>query len=224
MQQTHITYKQAFSSDKPSKVDIANSQYDEKRIVRGLRNQESEIIDWIYKRYLPLIKKLIIQRGGTSAEAADIFQEAITAVYINILKGKYKDQNKFSAYLRQVSLNMWNGQLRRKSRLPLKTSCYPQNDIMDHMFAYAEKAHLEELEANIRSAKLAELACTCLDQMKPNAQKLMRSYYFEGKKLKDLASQFGWTEGYIKQKIRRCRQKLEHLMMNSSVYKELMEE
>ncbi len=219
--QTHILSRR--TSERTSDTSRVSPTYSEAEIVQGIKAQSTSVLSWIYKRYFPVVKGLILQRGGSSAEAQDIFQEAITAVYINILKDKYTTQNKFGAYLRQVSMNMWNGHLRKRSKLPMKTFCDPQDDRLEQLFSFAEKEYLLTMETELRTAKLAEIACECLAKLRPDAQQLMRLYYFERRKLKDLADHFGWTEGYIKQKVRRCRQQLEKLICNHPAYKELFD-
>ena len=60
--------------------------YSEDRILQGIRDHESRILEHVYQVYFPVIESFVIHNQGNSHQAKDVFQEGMIIVY-NKLRG-----------------------------------------------------------------------------------------------------------------------------------------
>jgi RNA polymerase sigma factor (sigma-70 family) len=79
---------------------------DEKKLVDGLLNGDPEIINYIYKRNIPIIRDMTNQFKNIMLEAGDVLQEGMTRALINVRAGKFNKQSSFHTYLYGICKNI----------------------------------------------------------------------------------------------------------------------
>ncbi len=172
-----------------------------------LTNKSGKALDSLYKHF-PMMKKMILQKGGNTHDAEDVFQEALI-----ILIGKIRENNftltaKLSTYLFSVCRFLWNDELKkRKQPVPF-----------DLQIASEEQQELERLIEQESTSKLAEKA---LEALRDRCRELLLLFYEDRLKLKDIAAQMGYSsESTAKNQKYKClegaRNKLKELKQTTS--------
>jgi len=74
-------------------------EYTDSEVIECLRNRQSYVVHWLSDRYMPMIRLMIYQMGGSAEDASDIFQDGLI-----IMLEKLDDKNfvltcKFKTFL-----------------------------------------------------------------------------------------------------------------------------
>jgi RNA polymerase sigma factor (sigma-70 family) len=92
------------------------SIYSDIAIIEGLRRQDEKILKWLYKFYLPLIKKHIQNNSGNDEDAMDVFQDTIIILYKHIQDDSFELTTDLKGFFFGIARNIWHEQLRRIGR------------------------------------------------------------------------------------------------------------
>lgn len=100
----------------------------------------------MYRRYFPMVKKLIVWNGGSVNDAADLFQDALIVIYLMAKKPDFKLTSQFSSLLYGVCVmllrNRWLLKHRGKEiSIPPEHVCF-LSDLPDIDFAEIERQNL----------------------------------------------------------------------------------
>jgi RNA polymerase sigma factor (sigma-70 family) len=85
---------------------VLNENQDEKKLVDGLRKGDPRIINYIYKRNMPVIRNMANQFTNIMLEAEDLMQEGITRTLMNVRAGKFNGQSSIHTYLYGICRNI----------------------------------------------------------------------------------------------------------------------
>jgi RNA polymerase sigma factor (sigma-70 family) len=85
---------------------VLNKDPDEKKLVDGLLNGDPKIINYIYRRNMPVIMDMKHQYPNMILEADDVLQEGMTRALINVRAGKFNKQSSFHTYLYGICKNI----------------------------------------------------------------------------------------------------------------------
>ncbi|MEO1030123.1 MAG: sigma-70 family RNA polymerase sigma factor [Bacteroidota bacterium] len=155
------------------------------------KGKREEAFKALYKLY-PRIEKLVLSKGGTKADASDVFQEALIILYRNLQKSDFKLTSSFYTYLYSVSRFIWKDAQKQFSKQELHNLESEQVSILD--------AVLEEQKYRLAEHAFRELGERC--------QQLLRWFYIKKKTFKAIAElmQFKSEKGAKNQKY-KCLQK-----------------
>jgi RNA polymerase sigma factor (sigma-70 family) len=92
------------------------TQSPENNLINGFLENNSLILIKIYEECFPMIEKMVLNSGGISEQAEDIFQDAMIVAYRKIISGKFELRCKFSTYLYAVSKRLWIQEKRKNKR------------------------------------------------------------------------------------------------------------
>lgn len=167
------------------------------QLIDGLLQQEDAVINYLYEEVGPKVKQIIINAGGSSEEADDIFQEGIISCYVNIKTGKYQSlsSSKFTTYLTQVCKYKWYDVLKsaNKSR---KTSEMPD---------LPEDSGIEDaLMDGERYAILHQL----IDDLGQQCKDILHRFYWLKESIETISKDLKMVAASVKNGKYRCMQKL----------------
>jgi len=94
------------------------STHEDQRYIQALLNNDTRLIQEIYQNNAEQVNRWIQKNNGTTADAKDIFQEALIAVYTKAAQGDFQLTAPFGALLLRICKNKWIDRLRKKSRSP----------------------------------------------------------------------------------------------------------
>jgi RNA polymerase sigma factor (sigma-70 family) len=74
--------------------------FDDENIIEGIKNRDNTVLEFVYKKYFPLMKwKLIYPDSFTEEDAKDIFQDAMIIIYQKIKDDHFALTHSFQTYL-----------------------------------------------------------------------------------------------------------------------------
>jgi len=160
----------------------------EQQLLAALAAGDRTATEGIYKQHYHIINGWLIKNGGSSSDAADIFQESMVVLF-----GKAQDEDfrltcSVGTYLFAISKHLWYKKLQKQSRGPAyldENIGTDENDIGvayedDINVHYEREAHYEQLNA-------------ALDQIGEPCRSLLKAFYHNDKSMQEIAADFGYT-------------------------------
>lgn len=134
------------------------------RYIEALRHNDPRLIREIYAQHAPHARRWVEQRGGTAADAQDVFQEALLAVYDKAADPHFTLTCPLGALLHIICSRKWVDRLRRKNR---ETEVRNQEEIRysqetdDDALSIAEAAIAESEQQQRMAQAFAQLSELC---------------------------------------------------------------
>lgn len=152
----------------------------------------------LYKLF-PRIEKLILSKGGTKADAHDVFQEALIILNRNLEKSDFKLTASFYTYLYSVSRFVWKDTQKQFSKQELHNLENEQVSIFD--------AVIEEKKYQTAEHAFRELGERC--------QQLLQKFYLKKMSFKAIAEVMQFkSEKIAKNQKYKCLQKAKDIYRN----------
>lgn len=182
---------------------------DNKKIIKGILNQDKFILKEIYQVYFPTIKRFVLDNSGSEQDAKDVFQEGIIIIYRKIKEGNLNLISSFKSYIYSVCRFIWIKQLSKNKEDAEKLESYLEYedvpDITD-----------DEYEKN----KQYKLYQKHFKRLEKDCQKLLQ-LFFKKVPLKDIADELGiGSQQYIKRKKYKCKEQLVRYIKSDPSFKE----
>jgi RNA polymerase sigma factor (sigma-70 family) len=174
---------------------MARNIHSDQRYIIGLINNDTTVINEIYKRCAGKIKSWITFNNGNESDAADIFQEALMDVYH---QGKYKSLEltcPFEPYILLICKRKWLNEIKKRSILPVTNNEEDLLHIGEDTFANA--AHLET------QAEQSKIFLKAFEQLGARCQEII-SWSMKGEAQEKVAEALGVTYGYLRKKKSEC--------------------
>ena len=83
----------------------------------ALAKGEHPVLDMMYKDYLPQIISWVSKNKGTPADAKDVFQESILAIYNKATDPDFELTCPLGAFIFRICKNKWINQLRKNNTM-----------------------------------------------------------------------------------------------------------
>jgi len=184
------------------------------KYITALLQNDTVLLDELYRNYSGKIKYMVMQNNGTEADAADVFQEAIVDIYRKAKTG-FTLSCPMEAFLYLICRNRWLNNITRKkyTNVTFADDEGYSNLVSDDSFANAEQILISQNRKNLIENKLAELGESC---------RQLLQYNWGGKKLEEIAELMKTSYAYIRKKKGDCIGKLIELIKSSPDYKLLI--
>ena len=151
-------------------------------LVELLKNNKTDrAFSKLYKGY-PKVEKLVLSKGGTKADAQDVFQEALIVLYRKVTSTNFELTSQLSTYLYSVSRFLWKDELIKSNKLKgteFKIELIPE-----------ELNELEEIVTKENKLKQVEKV---LETISEKCREVLQLFYFKGYKMKEIAKKMGYT-------------------------------
>lgn len=182
----------------------------DQRLIKGIARNDRAVMTEIYERFLGKIIAFVEQNSGSEADARDLFQEALIAIFSKARKGELELSSSFYTYLYAVCRNLWLKKLRKNKGKEVTLD--PELVSSDER---ASELDLDEQDRmRLYRAKFSLLGEDC--------RKLLQ-LFFEGISMSEIAAKLGFaSEGYAKKRKFQCKQKLVTAIQSDPLYKELI--
>jgi RNA polymerase sigma factor (sigma-70 family) len=170
----------------------------DQEIYEGIARKDNRTFLYLYEQYQGRILHMVQQNNGNSADATDLFQEGLIALWTNIQQGKFELTNKakISTYLYALCRNLWISRLRKKKIL-LPVDNNPKLE------AIADE--VDDLET--QNEQISTLR-NHFSQLSEGCRKILQLFYYRKASLKEIAEQLAITEKTAKNNKYRCMQNL----------------
>ncbi|RYE23586.1 MAG: sigma-70 family RNA polymerase sigma factor [Sphingobacteriales bacterium] len=141
----------------------------------------------IYVDNYPIITNWIKTNGGTEADAADIYQEAMIVLYEKSQNEEFRLACKIGTYLFAISKNLWYKKIQKLQRQP---GFLPENAGADEN---ADWAYEDDVKAHQERELHYEQMGSALDQLGEPCRSLLKAFYLQDKNMQEIAADFGYT-------------------------------
>jgi RNA polymerase sigma factor (sigma-70 family) len=162
-------------------------EYTDNEIIECLRNRQSYVVHYLSDRYMPMIKLMVFQKGGSTEDARDIFQDGLIIMLEKLDDKKFALTCKFKTFLYCVCEHLWKTLLEKRqaannylTRTPEPESDLDFTESMDH------KLYEEIFQEVFRT-------------LDPISKKILKLYW-EEKSPQEIADKLGYTNGYVRKK------------------------
>jgi RNA polymerase sigma factor, sigma-70 family len=186
----------------------AQSVHDEK-MLRGLLNSDRQAIMEVYDLALPAVIHWVKENSGTEADARDIFQEAILALFQKLEKGEVRLTCTLKSFLRIICRNLWLARLRNRRKVQVTPLEQIENVELDN-----------DLMQSIAQSERAQLFFHHFDALGDNCRKILQ-WFFDKVPMKTIAERLDSSESYIKKRKFICKEKLVKAIKADAKFDEL---
>ena len=180
----------------------------DQRYIDAIRENSSEMIREIYKKFSGKVIAFIHKNSGDTDEARDIIQETLITIY------QQANNNliltcPFDAYFFLLCKRKWFNKLKEKKGVTITEEAL---SVHDDGLQHVLETELFEAKKDLFEAMFQELGDKC--------QELLR-LSFKLSSLEEVASQLNVTYGYVRKKKSLCMGALTELIHNSPAYQAL---
>lgn len=162
--------------------------YNDQELITGLAKGERKASEYVYRQNFSIVSGWMVKNGGSSADAADIFQEAMVVLF-----GKAQDEHfrltcSIGTYLFAISKHLWYKKLQRQSRDPIVLNDNTGTDDDEIGIAWEDDLNVHH-EREVHYGQLD----SALEQIGEPCSSLLKAYYHQDKNMQEIAADFGYT-------------------------------
>lgn len=181
--------------------------------IAGLLRHDALLLEQMYQKFFPSVKRFVMRKGGDEARAKDIFQDALLVVHDRAKRPGFLLTSQFSTLLYGICQNLWRKQQQKKSASQVMIA---NEDLYNHQSDW-------ELEYGSLKWERRKLYDKTFSQLGERCQDLLL-LFFQKVKMEEIAQKLGANSANnaAKQK-ERCKKKLIELIKSAPEYSELME-
>lgn len=162
-------------------------EYTDNEIIECLRNRQSYVVHYLSDRYMPMIKLMVYQMGGTLEDSRDIFQDGLIIMLEKIDNEDFVLTCKFKTFLYSVCENLWKSVLEKRRAA---ANYFTRREDVD-----GDKDFTELLDHKLYESIFYDVLAT----LDPVCQKILKLYWQELSP-KEIADTLGYTYGYVRKK------------------------
>lgn len=176
----------------------------DKELVEGIRLQDEKVLRYLYDHYFQTVKNHVLKNSGSEEEVSDVFQDAIIILYQQITENTLNLTSDLKGYFFGIARNIWNANLRIKSR-----HSELNIDIVE-----------EDDSGDLFDPALEKILNRALQKLKPDNQEVL-SLYYGGLSYEEIAKKMNLkNETYARRKKYLSKEALIELIKMDPEYKE----
>ena len=179
--------------------------------IDGLLQNNSGIIQSIYKKFAPKVKNYIRTNSGDDDDANDVIQEVLIAIYNQAKLKGLKLTCPFDAYFFLLCKRRWLNELKKSSN--------KQVTIQDNTLSIDESVQEIALQTEIFDEKQS-LSDEMFQKLGDKCKEVLK-LSFVLKTMEEVAQQLNVTYGYVRKKKSLCTGQLTEMIQQSNRYKSL---
>ena len=185
--------------------------YSSSEIILGFRNNESKIINFVYRNCYQSVYSYVTANSGTLQDVKDTLQDSLLIFYQKTKTDDFKLDCLYSTYIISITKGVWLNKLRKLSRIT-----YSESEIEFGDFT-------EEGINNVKHEKM-ELYKQMFKQLNLDCQKVLMMYV-EGYSMIEINEVMNYKGvDIVKKKKHLCKEYLIKLIKNNPKFKELENE
>ena len=162
-------------------------EYTDSEIIQCLRERQSYVVRYLFNRYMPMIRLMVTQMGGSAEDAKDLFQDGLIIMLAKIDNDELVLRCKFKTFLFSVCKNLWKAVLAKRKAA--------ENYLNKRVYIDSEKDFTEVYDNNLYQ-NIFEDVYETLDPVGKQILKL----YWQDYSPKEIAEKLGYTYGYVRKK------------------------
>ncbi|WP_299210953.1 RNA polymerase sigma factor [uncultured Aquimarina sp.] len=186
-------------------------QITEKDQLKQLVTGDTKLIQDVYKKEFPKIRRFVLTNNGDIADAEDVFQKALMQLIARYKIKPFVIETSFGAYFYTVCRNLWRRELNKQKRI------VTNDEVLEHSKEAEDMtmATLEQEKWELFQEKLTELSDNC---------KQLLQLFFKKVPYKEIMEELGYnTDNVVRQRIFNCKSQLTKLIKNDTRYNQIKE-
>jgi RNA polymerase sigma factor (sigma-70 family) len=188
-----------------------NKVHADQKYIEALLNNDSIVLNEIYKKFAPKVVGYIKRQSGDESKAQDIIQDTLITIYEQAKTEDLKLTCPFDAYFFLLCKRKWLNQLKKRSITEV-TIEEENTSINTEQLRQVDETEMFEAKN--------ELFTQMFDQLGKACQELLKSTFIT-KSLEEVAVKLGQSYGYVRKKKSLCIGQLTKLVQNAPKYKDL---
>lgn len=190
---------------------MANNIHPDQIYIDGLANNNSAVINSIYKKFVPKVIHYIKTNSGNEDKAQDVVQEIMILLFNQAKSNKLQLTCPFDAYFFLLCKRKWLNELKKLSNRTV-TIADDYTSINESEQQLVEQTEAFEEKQSLFDSMFAKLGDKC--------QELLR-LSFTIKSMEEVAEKLNVTYGYVRKKKSLCVGQLTNLVQENKSYKNL---
>ncbi len=187
-------------------------QHPDQKYIEALLHNNDLLIEEIYRKFTAKIKWMVLRNNGTEDDAADLFQEALVAIYHKARDEQFELTCPFDAFLFLICRKKWLNILNKRKSREVTNLEEEEYSYGEDSFRLAEDVSLQEARLTLLRKHLSQLGDSCKELLKLS---------WSGKSMEEVAEMLDFTYGYARKKKSECMAKLVDLVKKSPDYSQL---
>ncbi len=172
--------------------------FPEQALLERIKAGDRTVLGEIFTRYEKLIGSYVKSHGGNDADAEDMLQETIIVLWQKVCAGNFTLSSRLGTYLLGVIKNKWHAEIRKRERYV--DGEFPEDSSDEN------PSSLDVMMSNERTHAIQK----ALDAINPICKELLLLYYFEERKMEDIARRMNFANADVaKSKKYQCKKSLE---------------
>lgn len=92
-------------------------RYSDEILLEGLRQGKTNVLEYLYSEFTPVVRHLVRKNSGTQHEIEDLFQDALMILFRRCKEKNFCLKCSLKTYFIAICKNLWMQRLERKYRL-----------------------------------------------------------------------------------------------------------
>ena len=181
----------------------------DQQLLEGIVNADRNAVKRIYDLILPSVILWVKENNGSEADARDIFQEALIALFRKVESSDFQLTCTLKSFVRIMCRNLWLTRLRDNKKFEASE------------LEGVEKADLDQdLAESLERSEKEQIFYKHFDLLEEQCRKIMM-WFFDKIALSEIAKRLETSENYIKKRKFICKEKLVKAIQNDPVFEEL---
>ena len=191
---------------------MANSTiHPDQMFIEGIANNDSAVIQTIYKKFVPKVVNYIMNNSGDKDQAQDVIQEVMILLFNQAKVNTLKLTCPFDAYFFLLCKRKWLNELKKTSNKGV-TINEDAASINESAHELVEQAETFDEKQQLFDAMFLKLGDKCQELLKLS---------FVIKSMEEVAEKLNVTYGYVRKKKSLCIGQLTQWIQESKNFKSL---
>lgn len=190
---------------------MSNNLHEDQLYIDGLANNDSAVINSIYKKFVPKVIHYIKNNSGDEDRAQDVVQETLVLLFNQAKSNKLQLTCPFDAYFFLLCKRRWLNEIKKVSNkgVTISDDYASINESEEQMVA---KSEIFNEKQQLFDAMFSKLGEKCQELLKLS---------FTIKSLEEVAEKLNVTYGYVRKKKSLCTGQLTEMIQDTNRYKTL---
>jgi RNA polymerase sigma factor (sigma-70 family) len=186
-------------------IDVGMKQVQpvvEEEHITLLRRKDEQALKAVYRQYYPAITNMVVNNGGSLAEAKDVYQEAVIILYEKLQDENFELNCRIKTFLYSVSRNIWLKELKTRNRY--------SGSLVD------SEAHIELNREEVNRVEDQYQAMNeALNALGEPCATILKDFYINKSSMEAITEKFGYTNAdNTKNQKYKCLKRLKKLFFN----------
>lgn len=174
----------------------------EEEQVALLRKKDEHALKALYRQHYQVITNMVVNNGGSLAEAKDVYQEAVIVLYEKLQDESFELNCRIKTFLYSVSRNIWLKELKTRNR-------YNGNLVDNEEYIELNREEVYKVEDQYQAMNQA------LNALGEPCATILKDFYINKSSMDAITEKFGYTNAdNAKNQKYKCLKRLKKLFFN----------